>query len=120
MRISDWSRRVLFRSSHGEGEEESEGPNGGRLLKSGDFAVEVTIFENGTEPQFRVFPTKGGKPVDPKTVQLAITLTRLGGDIDRSEERRAGKECVSTCRSRWSPYHYKTNKTKHNKNKTKH
>src|SRR3546814_19582489 len=27
----------------------------------------------------------------------------------RSEERRVGKECVSTCRSRWSPYHYKQN-----------
>src|SRR3546814_16820137 len=27
--------------------------------------------------------------------------------IERSEERRVGKECVSTCRSRWSPYHYK-------------
>src|SRR3546814_19370622 len=27
----------------------------------------------------------------------------------RSEERRVGKECVSTCRSRWSPYHYKNN-----------
>ena len=26
-------------------------------------------------------------------------------DITRSEERRVGKECVSTCRSRWSPYH---------------
>src|SRR3546814_19928998 len=27
-------------------------------------------------------------------------------DLDgRSEERRVGKECVSTCRSRWSPYH---------------
>src|SRR3546814_10082206 len=25
----------------------------------------------------------------------------------RSEERRVGQECVSTCRSRWSPYHYK-------------
>src|SRR3546814_12969675 len=25
----------------------------------------------------------------------------------RSEERRVGKACVSTCRSRWSPYHYK-------------
>src|SRR3546814_16187074 len=25
----------------------------------------------------------------------------------RSEERRGGKECASTCRSRWSPYHYK-------------
>src|SRR3546814_8506658 len=24
---------------------------------------------------------------------------------ERSEERRVGKECVSTCRSRWSPYH---------------
>src|SRR3546814_10716934 len=29
----------------------------------------------------------------------------LGGDAKRSEERRVGKECVSTCRSRWSPYH---------------
>src|SRR3546814_6685265 len=26
---------------------------------------------------------------------------------ERSEERRVGKECVSTCRSRWSPYHSK-------------
>src|SRR3546814_3484562 len=26
-------------------------------------------------------------------------------DIERSEERRVGKECVSTCRSRWLPYH---------------
>src|SRR3546814_21149991 len=25
--------------------------------------------------------------------------------VARSEERRVGKECVSTCRSRWSPYH---------------
>src|SRR3546814_4408996 len=29
----------------------------------------------------------------------------LGLDHPRSEERRVGKECVSTCRSRWSPYH---------------
>src|SRR3546814_17482975 len=39
---------------------------------------------------------------------------RLGVALDtdmaahrRSEERRVGKECVSTCRSRWSPYHSK-------------
>ena len=31
---------------------------------------------------------------------LSYDLTFL-----RSEERRVGKECVSTCRSRWSPYH---------------
>src|SRR3546814_3874238 len=32
---------------------------------------------------------------------------RAGGEVrrTRSEERRVGKECVSTCRSRWSPYH---------------
>src|SRR3546814_4020323 len=29
----------------------------------------------------------------------------LGACAGRSEERRVGKECVSTCRSRWSPYH---------------
>src|SRR3546814_15650989 len=27
------------------------------------------------------------------------------GSVNRSAERRVGKECVSTCRSRWSPYH---------------
>src|SRR3546814_7543922 len=34
-------------------------------------------------------------------------LEPLGGPLlrGRSEERRVGKECVSTCRSRWSPYH---------------
>src|SRR3546814_17006888 len=32
---------------------------------------------------------------------------------DRSEERRVGKECVSTCRSRWSPYHYKKKTYQH-------
>src|SRR3546814_17499603 len=36
--------------------------------------------------------------------------------VERSEERRVGKECVSTCRYRWSPYHYKK---KTNSNKTK-
>src|SRR3546814_4631211 len=30
---------------------------------------------------------------------------RHNEQLIRSEERRVGKECVSTCRSRWSPYH---------------
>src|SRR3546814_1193236 len=34
-----------------------------------------------------------------------------GRPRQRSEERRVGKECVSTCRSRWSPYHQKTKYT---------
>src|SRR3546814_15651521 len=38
---------------------------------------------------------------------IADALEKEADRIDRSEERRGGKECVSTCRSRWSPYHYK-------------
>src|SRR3546814_4533271 len=34
-----------------------------------------------------------------------LRLTQDDADRIRSEERRVGKECVSTCRSRWSPYH---------------
>src|SRR3546814_13354757 len=37
----------------------------------------------------------------------------------RSEERRVGKECVSTCRSRWSPYHEKQ-KQQNNSNGRRH
>src|SRR3546814_18868142 len=36
--------------------------------------------------------------------------TQAVGDDHRSEERRVGKECVSQCRSRWSPYHSKNKK----------
>src|SRR3546814_12101974 len=37
--------------------------------------------------------------------QQALHLARAGQVVIRSEERRVGKECVRTCRSRWSPYH---------------
>src|SRR3546814_6008142 len=33
---------------------------------------------------------------------------KTAASCGRSEERRVGNECVSTCRSRWSPYHYNT------------
>src|SRR3546814_13972266 len=39
-----------------------------------------------------------------KTVILSKS-DRPGHDVNRSEERRVGKEWVSTCRSRWSPSH---------------
>src|SRR3546814_19763424 len=35
----------------------------------------------------------------------AVKALELARDRGRSEERRVGKECVSTCRSRWSPSH---------------
>ncbi len=68
---------------HGESEEAPKGPNGGRLLKDGDFAVEVTIFEDAQEPQFRVYASRDGKPMEPGAVQLTMTLKRLGGQVDQ-------------------------------------
>src|SRR3546814_15240823 len=40
---------------------------------------------------------------DAVRIEMNAALADL--PVDRSEERRVGKECVSTCRSRWSPYH---------------
>ena len=39
--------------------------------------------------------------------EVAAGLNTLAREVEaqRSEERRVGKECVSLCRSRWSPYH---------------
>src|SRR3546814_16662523 len=45
---------------------------------------------------------------DARTARHGTNDARIG---ERSEERRVGKECVSTCRSRWSPYHTKKKKT---------
>ncbi|MBK6297460.1 MAG: efflux RND transporter periplasmic adaptor subunit [Sphingomonadales bacterium] len=79
-------------TEHGEeGAEAEKGPNGGRLLKDGDFAVEVTVFETGQEPQFRVYATRGGEPVDPASVQLTMTLRRLGGEVNTFAFKPEGK-----------------------------
>src|SRR3546814_20241847 len=77
-----------------------------------------------TEP----FVLTGGGPGDATTFLSQYLTQKAVGQFDlgpaaafsliyfliilRSEERRVGKECVSTCRSRWSPYHSKkTNDT---------
>ena len=42
---------------------------------------------------------------DDKTHGTSAANGYFYSGCDRSEERRVGKECVSSCRSRWSPYH---------------
>ena len=46
-----------------------------------------------------------GSPGPPGGEQRRRFATRLLAHLVRSEERRVGKECTATCRSRWSPYH---------------
>ena len=64
-------------------EDFERGPHGSRLLRDGDFALEVTVFETGVPPEFRVYPYENGEPVDPSQVQLAMAVSRLGGQVDR-------------------------------------
>ena len=60
---------------------------------TGCSAVHKTLFQKETDK-----PTLRDK-------QLFGGGAEVGTVIERSEERRVGKECTSWCRSRWSPYH---------------
>src|SRR3546814_14454476 len=52
----------------------------------------------------------------PRQLLANLHASRHRCAVNRSEERRVGKACVSTCRSRWSPYTYKTNQRNFNSN----
>ena len=62
--------------------EPEKGPNRGRMLREGDFAIELSIFETGVPPEFRVWATTDGKAIDPSKIDLNVKLTRLGDGID--------------------------------------
>src|SRR3546814_15363417 len=74
----------------------AQSPRGGRIINNGSISAHA--------PRPNSIPYTATKH--------AVTgLTKSGSldgrkyDIARSDERRVGKECVSTCRSRWWPYH---------------
>src|SRR3546814_13496692 len=84
----------------------------------------VSLHEIPRHPaHLRLARKVGANEVDPVVTGLSAdvrhgpaALRRIAADDhdrstpcrQRSDERRVGKECVSTCRSRWSPAHYKT------------
>src|SRR3546814_8648928 len=89
MRISDWSSDVCSSDlglAHQQVRLGHQRRHGRGVYGAQDLDVAPRA-EAGPQPllQLRVGPADHGHP--------------------RSEERRVGKECVSTCRSRWSPYH---------------
>src|SRR3546814_21116739 len=114
MRISDWSsdvcssdliwslqkhpRRAIRKWLHSTHLHRS--PLASRLnlrFRARQVAVAHAAFSlaaKGTDPQGHAYACS----------QEGGVLMTLGEEI-RSEERRVGKACVSTCRSRWSPYH---------------
>ncbi len=62
--------------------EPERGPHQGRMLREDDFALELTIFETGVPPEFRIWAFEDDQPVAPEEVDLRIQLTRLGGVVD--------------------------------------
>src|SRR3546814_21188726 len=95
MRISDWSSDVCSSVLQGQ-----KGFNGVAILARGADPVEI---QRGL----------AGEAEDEQSRYLEADVHDLRvASIYRSEERRVGKECVSSCRSRWSPYHEKKKQCK--------
>src|SRR3546814_8515873 len=84
MRISDWSSDVCS----------SDLPPQRLDRGRGEWAPRIGLFR--PRRPLHVRPSVRTRPVEPRH--------RRGAE-SRSEERRVGTACVSTCRSRWSPYH---------------
>ena len=66
------------------------GPHGGRMLRDGDFAIEVTIYEPDIPPQSRVYPFFKNKPLDPNQVKLTMELHRFGTRVDAFTYEKEG------------------------------
>src|SRR3546814_13777324 len=97
MRISDWSSDVCSSDLA-----EQRGDD----IARGIIAPIAGILDEPVDPERRARGGAGqGFALDdlglPRAKGEAVAQPHLG----RSEERRVGKECVSTCRSRWSPFH---------------
>lgn len=60
------------------GEEPVFGPHGGRLVMADGLGVEITIYETGVPPQFRIYLYENGKALPPTAARITVTLLRLG------------------------------------------
>src|SRR3546814_15681208 len=88
----------------------------GRLKSKASMAAFLVLGGLALAPQLASAAAGGWAEEEQARLRLISGQQSVAGaalDLGlRSEERRVGKECVSTCRSRWSPYHLKKKKQK--------
>src|SRR3546814_20682176 len=96
MRISDWSSDVCS----------SDLALAATIAPDGHESLHVIVTHLALSRASRQQQLNHLARIAPSSGEL-LMLGDLNCEADRSAERRVGKECVSTCRSRWSPYHYK-------------
>src|SRR3546814_14173937 len=99
MRISDWSSDVCSSDLAFKGTVKGHlsGYWGFERFDGPDFALQL--------PGDAAWKVAGDPPTLVVGRDNGLTLTGDAPACVRSEERRVGKECVSTCRSRWAPTH---------------
>src|SRR3546814_19233123 len=107
MRISDWSSDVCSSDLDSVARQlpEDSGFAGFRLQESttnGDWQTHDWVAFLGAS-YFRAIGALEQYGLSARGIALNVAVSVA--EEFRSEERRVGKECVSTCRSRWSPYH---------------
>src|SRR3546814_18817699 len=101
MRISDWSSDVCSSDLRG-GRGRARCPKSAGSIRR-EFRSPLAAAANRERPYAGTACRAAGRQ---RTVDLGVGA-RQGPAQGRSEERRVGKECVSTCRSRGTPYHSK-------------
>src|SRR3546814_5337953 len=101
LRISDWSSDVCSSDLSGEHVAQPLDQLEQRRIDIGPAVVDHPRAVIGPGHGLEM-PEEFGHPLFAELFRRPRGLVFL---LMRSEERRVGKECVSTCRSRWSPYH---------------
>lgn len=56
------------------------GPHNGRMLRDGAFAIEVTVFEDGVPPEYRLYAYRDGKQLNAREVNAQVMIARLDGE----------------------------------------
>ena len=96
---------------HGEEEQHQEtqkkGPRGGKLLENGHFSLELTIYENGIEPEMRIYAYEDGELIKPDTLKLNVELHRI--DVEDKLDFTIENNYWVSSTSIYEPHSYEVN-----------